>query len=286
MAPPFPYKISTITATGGVNTTINLELLYGHLRIDPVDAEITCPYSFQYVEFGKKKSETFYRGFSKKLTVSRRKKTVTKRFDNQATVIVRSSDLDGKQHHVNMKVFKNGNVQITGLKYIEQGIPVINFLIEELRYIYAHHCKDVVESYDALHNSNYRIRLINSDFRFGFDIKRDRLFKILKTDYPHVKKSYEPCIYPGVKIQYFWNDELNNVDGCCTCDAKCSGKGSGHGDGRCKKITIAVFQSGCVIITGAQSHEQIMSAYEFICGLIEKHTDDIKKQVLAASQLI
>ena len=70
--------------------------------------------------------------------------------------------------------------------------------------------------------------------------------------------SYEPCIYPGVNIKYFIN--TNNRCGICECENLCNGKGNGCGDGNCKKVTIAVFKSGKVIITGGQNKDQIVES--------------------------
>jgi TATA-box binding protein (TBP) (component of TFIID and TFIIIB) len=52
----------------------------------------------------------------------------------------------------------------------------------------------------------------------------------------------------------------------------CDGKGH---NGACKKITIAVFKSGKIIITGGQTMEHIHTAHEFICGFILARKDDI-----------
>lgn len=242
---PTPYKVSTITATGCIQTHIDLDVLYEHLDIVK-QPDNTAEDGFTYVEYGHKKSETCYKGFAKKLAITRRKTTVSKRFDNQVTVILR---VHGMQ--TNMKIFRNGNVQMTGLKMIEQGTQAIGYVIERIRTI--SHCDPkVAESIEKMAIANYTIQLINCDFRVGFEIKRDRLYKTIQTLYPNVFCSYEPCIYPGVKIQYDWDPS--------------------------KKITIAVFQSGCVIITGAQTHEQITCAYHFICNIFNTHFDSIQKQ--------
>lgn len=270
---PSEYKISTITATGGVNTHINLDVFYNNVEVS--DAQSISPTKFVYIEFGTKKSDTYFRGFNKKLNVSRRKKTESKRFDNQATVIIRYI-VNNIEYHVNMKVFKNGNVQITGLKHIEQGKEVIDILIEEIKRIYKTH-PTIVDNIEDLKNINYCIRLINSDFRIGFEIKRDKLYKLLQTKY-NIFASYEPCIYPGVKVQYYWKqDQEETHKGICRCSKPCSGKNVTTDKDQCKKITIAIFQSGCIIITGAQSHEQISSAYDFICRVVKTNLDTIKK---------
>ena len=52
----------------------------------------------------------------------------------------------------------------------------------------------------------------------------------------------------GVNIKYYFNQSTNH--GICQCSQMCSGKGCGLGDGQCKRITILIFMSGEVIITG------------------------------------
>jgi hypothetical protein len=258
-------------------------------------------------------------------------------------------------YYVNVKVFKNGNIQMTGLKEVDQGIRVIEFVSEQIERIKKidpsviapdpvtlesqaenkepinntnhdnnYNIDDVLNHHgtgleigkigsihseatsnhdeDALNHHgtglkggevafgnrrgpSYKIRLINSDFRMGLEIKRDKLNKVMQQCYD-VRSSFEPCIYPGVKIQFFWNaDKAENVDGKCLCPAgtRCNGKGCGQGVGNCKKITIAVFQSGCIIITGALTTEQIDDAYIFICGVVEKHRSEIEKVRIRAT---
>ena len=60
-------------------------------------------------------------------------------------------------------------------------------------------------------------------------------------------------------------------------EKKCEGKGTGHGNGQCKKITIAAFQSGSIIITGAREINHIISAKKFIIGVLKDNYDLIRK---------
>lgn len=275
MDPPAPYRISTITATGSVNTEINLDVFYDVLSICGDDANE----GVVYAEYGKKKSDTVYKGFSKKFLVNKRKlSTTSKRFDNQVTIVYKKAEV-GYHSLLNIKIFKNGNVQITGIKYIEQGSKMVDIIVAMLQDVYTHKDQSIVKSISDIENTNYAIRLINSDFKIGFPIKRELLYKVFTQKYFH-DCSFEPCIYPGVKIQYFYNT-VKVGQGVCCCTKPCiTGKGSGNSDGNCKKITIAVFQSGCVIITGAQSHAQINEAYAFIKGILLKHQQDIEKKTL------
>ena len=125
---------------------------------------------------------------------------------------------------------------------------------------------------------DYKIVLINSDYYLGFEIKREVLQYLLCNKY-NIFSSYEPCIYPGVNSKYYFNEAyIDKVyEGKCYCDIYCSGKGNGNGNGQCKKITIALFQSGSIIITGARDMNQIKRAHKFINKIIDDNYSVIKK---------
>lgn len=265
-----PYKVSTITATGSVNALLDLGLFYEHLLLIKPEEETD---GIIFVEFGMKKMDTISRGTQRR---NRRQKKDARRFDNQVTVILKML-LQGSYVYVNVKVFKNGNIQMTGLKDINQGKIVVDHIIVQLKQIVDQypHVATLAEG-ETIKNCDYKIRLINSDFKVNLEIKRDKLNKVMQNAYA-IRSSFEPCIYPGVKIQFFWNDtKKRNDDGICECSC-CDGKGTGSGEGNCKKITIAVFQSGCIIITGALTYEQIDDAYLFICDAIKTHRSEFEK---------
>ena len=132
---------------------------------------------------------------------------------------------------------------------------------------------------DNLELKNFKICLINSDFSIGFKIRRERLYELLHNTYG-IYATYEPDIYPGVNSKFYWNKknkEKSNF-GICSCNIKCDGKGNGIGEGNCKKVTIAIFQSGKIIITGARNLEQINDSYKFINRILDKHYDYLKRK--------
>ena len=123
---------------------------------------------------------------------------------------------------------------------------------------------EIFEDNKNIHMNDYRIVLINCDFELEKNIDRYKLHnEIIKNNY---YSSYEPCSYPGVNIKYFIN--TNNTNGICCCDCMCDGKGNGDGHGDCKRVTIAVFKSGSIIITGGQNVDQIIKSYNFITKFI------------------
>ncbi len=51
-----------------------------------------------------------------------------------------------------------------------------------------------------------------------------------------------------------------------------------RGNGNCKKVTTAVFQSGSVLITGGRSMEQIQDGYNFINSILKNEFVNIGKK--------
>ena len=246
-------RISTITSVLKLSKEIDLAKIYEEIPI----SKNYIP----YIEYGCNNQP---RGFSEKSLIKKRKKKKKKIFYNQATIHVIQ---DGKI--MNVKLFNNGRVQITGLKHENQGEILVNKLLQYFKDF------EIVCDYTKLIDS--QIVMINSDFDLGFEINREELHKeIIDSD---IYSSYEPCIYPGVNIKYFINSN-NTFSGICDCNRLCNGKGKGCGDGDCKKVTIAVFKSGKVIITGGSNKSQINESYRFITNFIEskkKHFEMVKK---------
>ena len=116
--------------------------------------------------------------------------------------------------------------------------------------------------------------MVNYNFKLNFSINRDNLYKLLKDNHD-LFVSYEPEKYQAVKISYMFNKTNIYDDGICYCTKKCTGKGWGDGDGDCKKVTIAIFQSGNTGINGSRSLEQIRCAYNFINQLIKEYYEEI-----------
>ena len=286
---PSELRISTITATGkitsvdssGVEITkddflpISLEELYKEIDID----EKKGPFiSIEYAENpirgfdkrAKKKKKT------KKTTV---KKTKRKKFYNQSTILI----LMKNGNKVNLKIFRNGGIQMTGLKEVEEGVTCINEYIIPMFNKMSLKNKVIDKNWTTgehkLELRKYNIVLINSDYTINFEIRRDVLHHILNTRYG-ILASFEADIYPGVNAKYYWNEDNNmgEFPGVCQCTKKCTGKGSGKGDGECKKVTISTFRSGSVIITGARNKKQIYDSYEFINHVFQTHYSELKKK--------
>jgi TATA-box binding protein (TBP) (component of TFIID and TFIIIB) len=260
-----------MTITSNINTEINLEVISKELLlVDYYSNDIGCI----KIELGGMPT----RGYCKKDIENKTKKKKT--FYNQATIILRLLDQSNTLKEVNSKLFSNGRIQMTGIKSIESAEASLKLLfnsIKNLSYIDSEG-KTIYAINDKInaHCGKINIHLINSDYKTGFKIKRDILHDLLVNTYD-IYSTYEPCIYPGVNTKYYWN-KTNTMDGVCGCSVECNGKGGGNGDGECKKVTISIFQSGAIIITGATNIEQLNSAYNFINRVLDTHFDELERQ--------
>ena len=151
-------------------------------------------------------------------------------------------------------------------KYREELNELID--MDELSAFYEFNFIDDIENYKL---QNIKIELINSDYTTNFMINNTKLNIIVKQKYKAFS-SYEPNEYPGVKNKFYWNEKNVGNQGRCNCIPKCIERGK---KSICTQITISVFQSGSVIITGAKSIQQIKDAYNYINNIFKDNYDQI-----------
>lgn len=245
-------RISTMTAISSINSDIDLDTLYKNIEINK---------DYPYLQHG----SLGIKGVSNKTKRNPRKPGKKKTFFNQVTIHVYHDKI------VNVKLFNNGKIQMTGLKYETHGTHILNKLIPYIKELDSKH-EHKVFTHPDIQFQPMNIVLINSDFDITYKIKREMLHREIVD--AGMYSSYEPCIYPGVNIKYYFNSNQSN--GICKCSAMCTGKGDGLSDGGCKKITVAVFKSGKIIITGARSREQLELSYNFIKEFINSRKVEIE----------
>lgn len=244
---PDDLKISTMTITCNLNTLIDIQNVGKY--VDLSFGKIVC------VKYGPNNSVVRSLIKLKKKTKKDLKKK-RQNFYNQATVIIDVED----ERRVNVKVFKNGAIQMTGCKSYENFTTSMRILCNELRIkkaIYEKTTGKIVPKYfvtdhdelDVNKIFNLKIRMINSNFDIGFLINRKQLNKILNSK--GIKSTFEPCIHACVNIKYIYNET--------------------------DVVSVFVFESGSIIITGAKKREHIIEAYKFITAQLYENYDKIIK---------
>jgi len=263
-----PLRISTKTVTANFSTTIQLKHLFENVH------QVLIPLWYPGEGILKMEFESMVIGSCIRDEFSKRQVS-DKTFNNQSTIVVRkATDLQKTQFkEVNCKIFTNGGVQMTGIPNEEFGASVLEWLLKELLTI-----KPVGEHFfqKPASISKFRVELINSDFKVAHPIKRDVIHNILTRKYG-LFSTFEGTIYQGVNTKYYYNEESSRPDkpGICFCTKKCKGKGDGCGNGECKRITISIFQTGKIIITGARFLKQLEEAYNFLNAVMETHVDEV-----------
>ena len=262
-----PLRISTITTTAQLGTVIHLDALFNQIPIMPY-WDLTD--GILKMEFkGTTKGTSFK-------DIMLKQKEVKKSFFNQATLVVRREISPFNWKEINVKLFRNGGVQMTGVRSIEMSGDTIRWLVEFIQS----RCTAAPVFASPPTITKEEVQLINTDFSIGAKVRRDVLHRILSETYG-LNSSYESAIYQGVKTKFFYNAQraATTQPGVCGCPRLCKGTGDGSIIGECKKITISPFQTGQVIITGARAMEQINEAYEFIKNVFSTNADEILRKV-------
>jgi len=192
------------------------------------------PESRKSKEKKKKGTDTFYNVFDIKLTLVDR--TVEPMVFSNASVFI----------------CRNGKVKVAGIRTIN----TINVMIEELTETIKMAGNLVSENIETLAAENVKIQMICSDFKIkpikqdsdGWCLKQELLKDIL------VDKGYSATFsalsrYPGINLKF----------------PSCIDKG--------KQVSLLIFRSGSIIITGAKYIQDITKSHNFIINVVSEASD-------------
>lgn len=275
------YKVSTITCNANIGNDIDIDLSILYENITPNEDN----YNIIWIQNLRDNSQFTKGTYPKKIRKSKKKNKKKNRFDNQITIIFKINT----NYMPNIKIFKNGNIQLTGIKDTNDTEYIAYHIINIIKHIYNNIDKNINKKennndfIDSLKYTNFKIRMINTDFKTYTDdklknkfiIRRKELHNILISSKYNNKSSFQPGIYQGVKLEYYYN---KNNDGKCICEFHSFSKKNTNTD--CKKVTIAIFESGSILITGGINFEQVEKAYEYITSIIKENAEIIYKPQL------
>jgi len=176
-----------------------------------------------------------------------------KTFNNQLTMKLKIAD----DKFVSVKIFLNGSIQIAGSKSIEQINKSIECLLKILKKKYFVESLNeeihLVESYNFA-IKDFKINMINSNFYVNYKINIENLYPLITKK--GVKARFEPLSHRCVNIKFVpENSKITD-----------------------KPISIFVFESGSIIITGARNGNNIKNAYEFITGVLDENSLTVKRK--------
>lgn len=255
---PNGVSISTMCASCKLGTEINILNIEKYLPLNQDD--ILC------VKMNDEKMRTLIpeKKKNKREKKNAKPKKKVNHFYNQITVVIRieSGEIENWEdvRKINLKLFKNGSIQMSGCKTLKSINIVLNKLLIKLKEVKARVEdnkiveKKFVDKTELLGINSFKIDMINSNYKVNMQIDRSKLFSLLLKK--KIKASFEPCIRACVIIKQ--TPEVDNDEQ--------------------KEISIFVFQKGNIIITGARRKNHILSAYKYINNILVTHSDDISKK--------
>ena len=260
-----PLRISTKVITANMGTILDAKMLFQNI------SQVLIPLWWPGEGILKMEHEKSVIGYSSRDAFSKRGVS-DKTFFNQSTIVVRKAiNLEHTQFkEVNVKLFGNGGIQMTGIPAEDFAKATLEWILSILQTVKA---KIFTETPNLC---KFKVQLINSDYQVANAINRTALHTILSQTYG-LFSTFESTIYQGVNTKYYYNEKHPDPDrpGICLCAKRCKGQGSGSGPGECKRITMSVFQTGKIIITGGRYMYQLEEAYNFLNAVLSDHSDDV-----------
>ena len=253
---PVGISISTMCGKAKLGTNLDLDTIKKYLKLSKDD--------ILTVKMSKKDMRSIIPIKTKKRRTKRKAKLNINPFYNQITVVIRvfegeCIDLNDEKK-INVKLFRNGSVQISGLTNFNNANRALNKLIICLQEIKAIKTDNVIIEIPFVSNPenigiyDFQVYMINSNYKVNMMIDRNKLFNLLLQK--KIKASYEKCIRACVIIKYIpSNDNMEE-----------------------KEVSIFVFEKGNIIITGARNYSHIIDSYNYVNNILIEHVDDIIKK--------
>ena len=248
---PKDIRISTITITCRLDTIFNTINIERYLDLDDDIVTVKSLRVNRTILVTKKRRKT------------KTRKTKKNAFYNQVSVGIKKQDNIVKKGIINIKLFINGAIQITGCKSIidfKNSLTILFNKLKTVKGVYDSKTDTIIDKYfvndlnllELKHINKIKIAMINSNFNIGFSIDRENLYGLLLSN--NITCSYDPVIHACVNIKYNYDDK--------------------------KKISIFVFEKGTIIITGVNNCEQIIAAHKFINTYLNKNYNSISKRTI------
>lgn len=241
---PSCLNVSTISLTFQLNTIVNLKNINEYMTISENDI---CSIDFEgnlrtvlpKKKIKKRKSNNFYNSITLEIMV-RKTQTVDDKIIPSKVI--------------NFKIFKNGGVQIAGCKNINEGNIAIQKLISRLSTNIGIESEgkmqEITFTEKPITVTDIKINLINVNFKLDFNINRELLYQVLLND--NIICYYEKCKHAGVCVKFNPPEKE-------------------------KPISIFIFESGSIVITGSKNEQHILTGYKHVTKIIKNKKKQITK---------
>ena len=190
---------------------------------------------------------------------------------NCIALTIRFKNANNTFIEIHVKIFNTGKLEIPGILDATLYERIKDFILQVL----SHHFLPHVLDFRAPTSENV---IINSNFYVGFNINRDVLHGILRSEKYKIDTIYDSCTYPAVKSKFYFCNSLGfdpvlqrgtiqqEDRALKTKDIMVSDKYT--------KVSFMVFRTGSCLIVGNCTEEVLMFVYEFVKKVL---TDEYEK---------
>lgn len=184
---------------------------------------------------------------------------------------------NGVFKEIHVKVFNTGKLEIPGVA----DTSILNVIKTHVIKILQPHVDNTLTFKTYTNNEeNDSGVLINSGFNCNYQIDREKILHLLKSDKYQIEAVYEPCSYPGVICKYYYNnnvseseqtgyieesDRHNKIDVLFDSD-------------KYKKVSIMLFGTGNALIVGNMNESVLRHVYNYIVNILENNYNIICSQ--------
>lgn len=143
-----------------------------------------------------------------------------------------------------IKIFPNGTVHVTGCSDVDDCHKVMNQILFVMKKTLSN---------DDITIDNFQIFMINTNFAMNSQLNLQLVINKMKSKGYNV--SFKPEVYSAVKVKF---QPMPNM----------------------KQITASIFSSGCILITGAVSLDEIHESYRILIYCLKDTRMDANKEIL------
>jgi len=137
-----------------------------------------------------------------------------------------------------VKIFVNGVLHITGAKTIKDVVAIAHTICVML--------EQALELQDDVLITELRVCMINTNFATNVPLRLTEVKRLLTTEM-NTPCSYDPEGYPGAGFKH-------------------------------KNVSIFIFATGKIIITGGKSFDDIFCGYQFVTSFLNAHVQRLRSQ--------
>lgn len=156
----------------------------------------------------------------------------------------------GYRGGVAVKIFSNGSLHVTGPVSGDEIVHVLGLVCQVLDVIYK-------QGATAFRVKNYYVQMINTNFTIGFTLDKEAVYTVLTREASDLTVTV-PEKHPAIRVEVpVAPREFESRIG---------------GD----IVTVMVFATGSVIITGLKKWEELSVAFERVIPVLDAHIDEVR----------